>query len=353
MCVPKTGFWCAPDIDGVDFHLYWARWNGSDKRSQLWELSVKVDGENSLYRWTDVSARFREYGFQGYLGALKFQGYTVAQQPNGYTRNLTEMPRLPYPAGMLAGSEDMSDGWTYTPAVAEDPGADTVAVTRPAVWTIRVADVPAGSDDDVQGLPLPGLDDDFFTPRDIVAIDDDYEDVWDDETSPTAAEIAEYEADVLTVQAADVAADDGGVVDAEPEPVKAEPRKKTKTAAKPKPRKKAKPRKAKSRKTVREPEPVTAEIPEIPPKTNDKAVSYATIPTGVTAKDFQPLQGLGFIYWVRSSGERPRKVAYIAADEKRCVIAYRDRYTPGSDKTVEDALRARALKLGFDLGKAA
>lgn len=102
-----------------------------------------------------------------------------------------------------------------------------------------------------------------------------------------------------------------------------------------------------------EPEPVTTVIPEIPPKTNDKAVAIATIPTGVAAKDFQPLQGLGYIYWVKSSGDKPRKVAYIAASNGKCVVAYRDRYQPGSDTKVEAELKARAKQLGFTLDKAA
>lgn len=303
MCVVKTGFWCAPDVEGVDFHLYWARWSGSDKRSELWELSVVIDGENSRYVWTDVSARFREYGFLGYLGALKFQGYTCSQQPNGYTRNLTEMPRLPYPEALLSGTRDESDGWTFEPGMNERVTADNVGIVSPDRWTIRVADVPAGSDDDVQGLPLPGLHDDFFTPRDLVAIaDGDYGDVWDDETSPTAEEIAEYEADVLAIQAADVAADDGGVVEAEPV----------------------------------EPEPVTAEIPEMPPKTTMFAVSYATLPDLMPVRDCPELYGLGRIRPFRTS--KGRKVAYVASFNGKCVVAYRGRYARGSDKVLEKAV---------------
>lgn len=105
-----------------------------------------------------------------------------------------------------------------------------------------------------------------------------------------------------------------------------------------------------------EPKADTQEIPEVPPTTDRKAVSYAVLPTLVKARDLPEFKGLGYIKYFRTS--QGRKVAYVAAKDGKCVIAYRDRYKRGADKHVEAAVAAYARKLGFEvaapeLGKAA
>ncbi|NEG55448.1 hypothetical protein [Bifidobacterium platyrrhinorum] len=93
-----------------------------------------------------------------------------------------------------------------------------------------------------------------------------------------------------------------------------------------------------------EPEADTMEIPEVPPTPTGTAVSYATLPTMMRAKDLPQFAGLGSIRAFRSQG---RKVAYVAASKGVCVIAYRDRYTPGTDKSLEAEIATHVAKLGF------
>ncbi len=85
-----------------------------------------------------------------------------------------------------------------------------------------------------------------------------------------------------------------------------------------------------------EPYPITQEIPEVPPKVNSKAVTYATMPDLMTAKECPALQGMGHIRYFRTS--KGRKVAYIASANGKCVVAYRARYERGSDKQLEKAV---------------
>jgi len=85
-----------------------------------------------------------------------------------------------------------------------------------------------------------------------------------------------------------------------------------------------------------EPAPITQEIAEVPPKVNTFAVSYATLPDLMMAKECPELQGLGHIKAFRTS--KGKKVAYIASANGKCVVAYRARYERGSDKQLEQAV---------------
>lgn len=85
-----------------------------------------------------------------------------------------------------------------------------------------------------------------------------------------------------------------------------------------------------------EPAPITQEIAEVPPKVNTFAVSYATLPDLMMAKECPELQGLGPIRHFRTS--KGRKVAYVASANGRCVVAYRARYERDSDKVLEQAV---------------
>ncbi|NMM98135.1 hypothetical protein [Bifidobacterium olomucense] len=237
----KTGFW----VNADNTRVLWARDNGSDKRSELWELSEDFDS----YSWDDVSREFREYGFAGYLAILSFQGWSCVPQPNGFTKNTSEMPKLPYPGGMLSGGTADEGAWHYMPSRMVDATCDSEAEFWPARWVCNKAECV----DDIRDMP------------------DHFE----------------------------------------------------------------------------EPEPVTAEIPEIPPKINTKAVSYATLPDLMPAKDCPELQGLGKIRHFRNSAGR--KVAYVASADGKCVVAYRARYERGSDKQLEASIKAFVSKLGFDL----
>lgn len=87
---------------------------------------------------------------------------------------------------------------------------------------------------------------------------------------------------------------------------------------------------------MEEPAPITQEIAEVPPKTNELAVSYATLPDLMMAKECPELQGLGHIRHFRTS--KGRKVAYVASANGRCVVAYRARYERGSDRQLEKAV---------------
>lgn len=85
-----------------------------------------------------------------------------------------------------------------------------------------------------------------------------------------------------------------------------------------------------------EPAPITQEIAEVPPKVNTFAVSYATLPDLMMAKECPELQGLGPIRHFRTS--KGRKVAYVASANGKCVVAYRARYERGSDRQLEQAV---------------
>lgn len=87
---------------------------------------------------------------------------------------------------------------------------------------------------------------------------------------------------------------------------------------------------------MEEPAPITQEIAEVPPKVNTFAVSYATLPDLMMAKECPELQGLGHIKAFRTS--KGKKVAYIASANGKCVVAYRARYERGSDRQLEKAV---------------
>lgn len=241
--ISRTGFWVNKD----NTRILWARDGKSNKASELWELSEDFE----TYEWVDVSSRFREYGFAGYLAVLKFQGWTCVPQPNGFTKNLCEMPKLPYPTGLLTGNHCDEGSWTYIKATYTDTTCDNEAQFWPARW---VCD-KAACEDDVSDMP-----------------------------------------------------DNMGEI---------------------------------------EPEPVTTEIPEIPPQVNAKAVSYATLPDLMAAKDCPELKGLGRARVFRASNGR--KAAYVASANGKCVVAYRARYERGSDRKLETELAAYVRELGFEM----
>lgn len=109
---------------------------------------------------------------------------------------------------------------------------------------------------------------------------------------------------------------------------------------------------------VVEPEPVTAEIPEIPPQTEPHEVVRTSsavmvrkvvIPGGKSVKELADVFGA---YAHKPRGFRDstgRRVAYVAFDGTGGVIAYRDCYTQGVDtrleKDIADYLSAHNLKL--------
>ncbi|WP_172146980.1 hypothetical protein [Bifidobacterium panos] len=137
--------------------------------------------------WRDVSEQFRAYGFAGYLGALRVQGWTVSQQPNAHTRDLVETPHIPYPSMMLAGGAADSDGWRYMAGMVSNPSADMVGMSRAAEYRIARAAVSVSDLSDLHGcLTLPGSVPDGF---DV----DDFSDggEFDDEPEPVTREIAE------------------------------------------------------------------------------------------------------------------------------------------------------------------
>lgn len=109
---------------------------------------------------------------------------------------------------------------------------------------------------------------------------------------------------------------------------------------------------------VVEPEPVTAEIPEIPPQTEPHEVVRTSsavivrkvvIPGGKSVKELSDVFG-GFKHKPRGFRDSTgRRVAYVAFDGTGGVIAYRDYYTQGVDTQLEqdiaDYLAAHNLKL--------
>lgn len=109
---------------------------------------------------------------------------------------------------------------------------------------------------------------------------------------------------------------------------------------------------------VVEPEPVTAEIPEIPPQTEPHEVvatssaiivRKVTIPGSKSVRELADVFG-GFKHKPRGFRDsKGRRVAYVAFDGTGGVIAYRDCYTQGVDtrleKDIADYLSAHNLKL--------
>ena len=81
-----------------------------------------------------------------------------------------------------------------------------------------------------------------------------------------------------------------------------------------------------------EPEPVTAEIPEVPPVADNKAK---------VVKSVKELTGVFGLFKRKPHSfrdSRGRKVAYVAYDGETGVVAYRDYYRPGSDRMLEQSI---------------
>lgn len=108
---------------------------------------------------------------------------------------------------------------------------------------------------------------------------------------------------------------------------------------------------------VVEPEPVTAEIPEIPPQTEPHEVvrtssavmvRKVTIPGGKSVKELADVFG-GFKHKPRGFRDsKGRRVAYVAFDGTGGVIAYRDYYTDVDtrlEEQIADYLANHNLKL--------
>lgn len=109
---------------------------------------------------------------------------------------------------------------------------------------------------------------------------------------------------------------------------------------------------------VVEPEPVTAEIPEVPPQTEPHEVVATSsaimvrkmvIPGGKSIKELSDVFG-AYVHKPRGFRDsKGRRVAYVAFDGTGGVIAYRDYYTQGVDTRLEeqiaDYLAAHNLKL--------
>lgn len=108
---------------------------------------------------------------------------------------------------------------------------------------------------------------------------------------------------------------------------------------------------------VVEPEPVTAEIPEVPPKTEPHEVVATSsavmvrkvvIPGGKSVKELSDVFG-GFKHKPRGFRDsKGRRVAYVAFDGTGGVIAYRDYYTDVDtrlEEQIADYLAAHNLKL--------
>lgn len=109
---------------------------------------------------------------------------------------------------------------------------------------------------------------------------------------------------------------------------------------------------------VVEPEPVTAEIPEVPPQTEPHEVVATSsavivrkvvIPGGKSVKELSDVFG-AYVHKPRGFRDSTgRRVAYVAFDGTGGVIAYRDYYTQGVDarleKDIADYLASHNLKL--------
>lgn len=315
--VDKTGFWTSPDTRRI---LY-ARDLRAECRNELWELSEERDKAGKLtgYQWTNVSNRFRgSYGLAGYLGVLRYLGWENVQQPNGYTRNLMELPHIPFPWGMVNGCGD-SD-WTYTP-LKIDKGYE-VSVSYPAHWDISI-------DDLIPERDLRDMPDEPILTGDVVAAGlsaDIQPDVSDDgdviadmaDDGPTAEDLAEYYA-MLDAEADRAAESDGTGIKAAPKPA---------AAAEP-----------------AEPAAVTRELPEVPKAPAMPAVAYATIADGMTARAFTDAHGLDTARAFR--GANGRKLAYVATANGKCVVAYRARYRRGTDARLESDIAAYVTRLGY------
>lgn len=108
---------------------------------------------------------------------------------------------------------------------------------------------------------------------------------------------------------------------------------------------------------VVEPEPVTAEIPEVPPQTEPHEVVATSsaiivrkvvIPGGKSVKELADVFG-GFKHKPRGFRDsKGRRVAYVAFDGTGGVIAYRDYYTDVDtrlEQDIADYLASHNLKL--------
>lgn len=103
---------------------------------------------------------------------------------------------------------------------------------------------------------------------------------------------------------------------------------------------------------VAEPEPETVEIPEVPPQTDDKArvvkVSADVMPAGVSAREFEGFNG--FAHKARGfKNEAGRRIVYVAFDEGRCVVAYREGYRHGMCPEADTAVAEYLKRFGWTL----
>ncbi len=103
---------------------------------------------------------------------------------------------------------------------------------------------------------------------------------------------------------------------------------------------------------IAEPEPVTAEIPEIPPHVNTDAkvvrVSPNVIPVGMAAKDYKPFQ----VFKRRPRGFKDaqgRKRVYVCFTDADCVVAVRDGYEWGADPVLEREVSEYLSRYGWTL----
>lgn len=112
-----------------------------------------------------------------------------------------------------------------------------------------------------------------------------------------------------------------------------------------------------SRFEVVEPEPVTAEIPEVPPQTEPHEVVRTssavmvrkmTIPGGKSVKELADVFG-AYVHKPRGFRDsKGRRVAYVTFDGTGGVIAYRDYYTDVDarlEEQIADYLASHNLKL--------
>lgn len=301
--IQKTGFWINPEHT----KLYWIRDHRSRKRDELWSLSLESSGCGPVFVWTDKSGEIRREGASVYCARLREADWVITQRPNGCQASRgAEMPRIPAPPLMLEGKSgtvfaSVQGVWDYTPG--ETVNQYETLTWREPTWRAYAAEFEPDDYKDVDDTRIPGRGDDFFSISDLV-------------------DIAKHDPvdDVDTMESPEPVV----------EPVKPEPREVS----------------SRSASNCAEPKPDTQEIPEVPPTTNKDAVTYATLPSLMRARDLPEFNGLGFIRYFRTAAGR--KAAYVAARDGKCVIAYRDRYKRGSDEAMESKVRDYVASLGYE-----
>lgn len=303
--IQTTGFWINPDKT----QLCWIRNYRSRKRDELWSLSLESSECGPVFVWTDKSGEIRREGASVYCSRLREAGWVITQRPNGCQASRgAEMPRIPAPSLMLDGKSgtvfaSVQGVWEYAPG--ETVSEYETLTWREPTWRAYAGEFEPDDYRDVDDTRIPGRGDDFFSISDLVDIakHDPADDV-------DTAESPEPVADYVKPDSREVSS-----------------------------------RSASSRQT--EPKPDTQEIPEVPPAANTNAVTYATLPSLMRARDLPEFAGLGFIRYFRTAAGR--KAAYVAARDGKCVIAYRDRYKRGSDAAMESKVRDYVASLGYEI----